>query len=97
MSGEEPMTKESLYLRALAERVAAAYLAQTAPRAVLLTGSAADGRIDRYSDLDLILCGRAIAPYVQPEVLPNGQRARSCARAAGRARTTGFPAPASRS
>jgi Nucleotidyltransferase domain len=47
-------TAESVYLVGLAERVAAAYVARTAPRAVLLTGSAATGEADAYSDLDLI-------------------------------------------
>jgi predicted nucleotidyltransferase len=48
------MTEASRYLLALAEHVAAAYLAHTAPRSILLTGSAADGTSDYYSDLDLI-------------------------------------------
>src|SRR3954465_13782622 len=49
------MTDESRYLVSLAQRIAAAYLAATAPRAILLTGSAATGESDRYSDLDLIM------------------------------------------
>jgi len=49
------MTAESDYLVALARRLAEAYLAHTRPRAALLTGSAAVGDSDRYSDLDLIL------------------------------------------
>ena len=49
------MTPESEYLVALARRVTDAYLAHTRPRAALLTGSAAVGESDRYSDLDLIL------------------------------------------
>ncbi len=40
---------------ALARRVTDAYLAHTKPRAALLTGSAAVGDSDRYSDLNLIL------------------------------------------
>jgi predicted nucleotidyltransferase len=46
---------ESVYLVGLAERVAEAYVAHTAPRAVLLTGSAAAGESDAYSDIDLII------------------------------------------
>ncbi|MDQ3702539.1 MAG: nucleotidyltransferase domain-containing protein, partial [Chloroflexota bacterium] len=53
-------TLESVYLVALAERVAAAYVAHAGPRAVLLTGSAAAGESDTYSDIDLI------AYYDQP-------------------------------
>src|SRR4051812_14311494 len=49
------MTDESRYLVALAKHLAAAYLAATAPDAILLTGSAASGESDRYSDLDLII------------------------------------------
>lgn len=45
---------ESRYLRTLAHRVADVYLLHTAPAAILLTGSAALGLADRYSDLDLI-------------------------------------------
>jgi predicted nucleotidyltransferase len=39
---------------AIAERVAAAYVAHTEPRAILLTGSVAEGISDRFSDIDLI-------------------------------------------
>jgi hypothetical protein len=49
-----PPTPESVYLVALAGRVAAAYVAHTTPRAVLLTGPAAAGEADAYSDIDLI-------------------------------------------
>jgi hypothetical protein len=48
------MTEASGYLVALAARIAAAYVAQTRPRAILLTGSAAEGVSDYYSDLDLM-------------------------------------------
>lgn len=48
------MTEASRYLVALAARVAVAYVAQTGPRAILLTGSTAEGASDYYSDLDLI-------------------------------------------
>lgn len=49
------MTDESRYLMMLARRIAAAYLVAAAPEAILLTGSAATGESDRYSDLDLIV------------------------------------------
>jgi hypothetical protein len=39
----------------MATDLSAAYLAQTPPRAILLTGSAAKGVSDAFSDLDLIL------------------------------------------
>jgi hypothetical protein len=42
-------------LRALADRLATAYLASTQARAALLVGSAATGDEDAYSDVDLIL------------------------------------------
>jgi predicted nucleotidyltransferase len=49
------VTEESRFLIALAKDLAAAYLAQAQPRAILLTGSAAKGLSDAYSDLDLII------------------------------------------
>lgn len=49
------MTEASRSLIALAKQNAAAYVAQTDPRAILLTGSAAEGLSDRFSDLDLIV------------------------------------------
>jgi predicted nucleotidyltransferase len=48
------MTPQTTQLRALAERLAQAYLRQGEPRALLLVGSAATGDADEYSDLDLI-------------------------------------------
>jgi hypothetical protein len=48
-------TAASRHLVALAEEVTAAYVALTAPRAVLLTGSAARGDSDYYSDIDLLI------------------------------------------
>jgi hypothetical protein len=42
-------------LRRVAERVAGAYRAHTHPRAILLTGSAADGGGDGHSDVDMIV------------------------------------------
>ncbi len=48
------MTEASRYLIANAADIAAAYVDRTRPRAVLLTGSAAEGVSDHYSDLDLI-------------------------------------------
>jgi hypothetical protein len=49
------MTGTSAHLRAVAERVAAAYVAHTAPRAILLTGSAAGEGGDHHSDVDLMV------------------------------------------
>lgn len=49
-----PITEASRILRRLAERIAAAYITATAPQAILLTGSTADGDADYYSDLDII-------------------------------------------
>lgn len=48
------VTEANRYLVALAARVAVAYVTQTGPRAILLTGSAAEGVSDTFSDLDLI-------------------------------------------
>ncbi len=48
------MTDASRYLATLATQVAASYVAGPAPRAILLTGSVAEGVSDPYSDLDLI-------------------------------------------
>jgi hypothetical protein len=45
----------SSHLLALARRTAAAYLAHAHPRAIMLSGSAAEGQSDFYSDLDTIL------------------------------------------
>jgi hypothetical protein len=52
MSDEATPTE---HLRALARRIAAPYAALPACRAIILTGSAAEGLADRYSDLDVIL------------------------------------------
>lgn len=49
------MTNESRYLIELAKRIAAAHVVHTEPCAILLTGSAAAGLSDDYSDLDLII------------------------------------------
>jgi predicted nucleotidyltransferase len=38
----------------LAQRLSVVYVAHCAPRAVLLTGSTAEGLADEYSDLDVI-------------------------------------------
>jgi predicted nucleotidyltransferase len=54
-SGHRGITQESAYLRTLARRIAGAYWDTVRPAAALLTGSAAEGKSDRYSDLDLIL------------------------------------------
>src|SRR4051794_37590308 len=54
-SGYASVTLESAYLRTLARRIAGAYQETAHPAAALLTGSAAEGESDRYSDLDLIL------------------------------------------
>ena len=43
------------HLRALARRIADVVVEETAPRAILLTGSTASGAADHYSDLDLIV------------------------------------------
>lgn len=48
-------TSPAKRLRLLAETLAAAYLEHTAPRAILLVGSAATGDVDGYSDVDQIL------------------------------------------
>lgn len=49
------MTDASERLQSLARELAGVYLEHTRPRAILLTGSAAAGEADLYSDLDLIL------------------------------------------
>lgn len=49
------MADETALLRALARRVAALAAEHTRPRAILLTGSAARGDADAFSDVDLIL------------------------------------------
>ena len=48
------MNEASRYLRKLADKVAAACIAHTHPRAILLTGSVAEGECDEHSDIDLI-------------------------------------------
>jgi hypothetical protein len=49
------VTEASRSLFALASEMAAVYITQAQPRAILLTGSAATGLSDAFSDLDLIL------------------------------------------
>ena len=46
-------TEACRYLRALARRLGVAYVAVCAPRAILLTGSAATGDSDHCSDVDI--------------------------------------------
>lgn len=48
------MNKASQYLRKLADKVASACIAHAQPRALLLTGSVAEGESDEHSDIDLI-------------------------------------------
>ena len=48
------MNEASQYLRKLADKVADACLAHAYPRAILLTGSVAEGQSDEHSDIDLI-------------------------------------------
>lgn len=55
----------SAYLVALARKLAVAYLQHTQPTAILLTGSAAEGTSDYYSDLDLILYYTALPSEAQ--------------------------------
>lgn len=52
---EEQPGEASLYLRGLAERIAQIYAAHPQTRAIILTGSAAEGVSDCYSDIDLIV------------------------------------------
>jgi hypothetical protein len=54
MEREGLVTEASRHLVALAEQVAATYVAQAGPRAILLAGSAAEGLSDHFSDLDLV-------------------------------------------
>jgi hypothetical protein len=49
------LTDATTVLRALAQRLADAYIAQLQPRAVLLVGSAATGDADEYSDVDMLV------------------------------------------
>jgi hypothetical protein len=54
MMDETGGTEPSRQLLALAREIAGVYVAELAPRALLVTGSAAEGVSDRWSDLDLI-------------------------------------------
>src|SRR5215475_12492054 len=54
MNGTQP-TEASLYLRALARRNAKVYAALPTARAIILTGSSAEGVSDQYSDIDMIV------------------------------------------
>ena len=56
------MTNPSTHLAELAERIATAYVDQTEPAAILLTGSAAEGTSDYFSDLDLIAYYERLPP-----------------------------------
>src|SRR5215831_1617316 len=60
MMDEEAATEASRRLRRLAREVAAVYIDELAPRAVLLGGSAAEGVSDRWSDLDLVVAHDAM-------------------------------------
>lgn len=52
---EKQASEASRTLLALARRIAQVYAAQPHARAIILTGSAAEGESDYYSDLDIIL------------------------------------------
>src|ERR1700730_215594 len=52
---ENQMSEASRYLLALAERNAQAYASLPNTRAIIVTGSAAEGLSDFYSDLDMIV------------------------------------------
>jgi hypothetical protein len=52
---DEPESDPQRRLLAIAERNAAAYVAHTQPRAILLTGSVAEGLADESSDIDMIV------------------------------------------
>ncbi len=54
------MTPESAHILNLARRVVRHYLALPELRAAMVTGSAAEGHADRYSDLDLILYAESL-------------------------------------
>src|SRR5882672_7516369 len=58
-----PLTQNaSRCLLGLARRNAQIYVARCAPRAILLTGSAASGNADFYSDIDMIVYYDAVLP-----------------------------------
>jgi hypothetical protein len=78
-------TAAALQLRDLAGRLAAVYRAETGADAILLTGSAATGVSDFYSDLDLIVYYRVLPP----------ESAIAAARASVGARDAGLLAPPS--
>src|SRR5579885_3368023 len=52
---EAQASEASLYLRELAARIARVYASHPQTRAIILTGSAAEGVSDFYSDIDLIV------------------------------------------
>lgn len=54
MRASDQDTTASPHLVALARQIATAYVAEAGPRGILLTGSAAEGVSDFYSDLDVI-------------------------------------------
>jgi len=47
-------TPESLYLRTLAQRISSPYVTLANTRAAMLSGSAAEGISDRFSDIDMM-------------------------------------------
>jgi hypothetical protein len=72
------MDEPARYLRALATRIAAAYVELCGARAILLTGSVAEGSCDFHSDIDTILYYNG---------LPSGEAlAQACSRNQGEGR-----------
>jgi predicted nucleotidyltransferase len=73
------MTEASEYLVQLARRSVQPYAALSDCRAILLTGSAAEGRSDFYSDIDLIVFFDELPPDADLEAarLQNGTAALS--------------------
>lgn len=63
------MNDASRYLRQMAQRVTNICVEETGLAAVLLTGSAAEGEADFYSDIDLITYCEAIPPETQRDAV----------------------------
>jgi hypothetical protein len=60
------MTEPTQHLRELARRITDAYLRHMTLSGAILTGSAARGDADRYSDLDLLLYAEEVPPAEAP-------------------------------
>jgi predicted nucleotidyltransferase len=72
MAPDNPEGSRLLHLRSTAQRVGTAFASHPAISAVLVFGSVANGQVDEYSDVDMLLvCHSAIPPVAERRAVLN--------------------------